>query len=117
MTAHANGLVVDVRGAVEILQGNRSRDGGEGSVLGTDPAHGTRAWRSRVGIVWQDESAPAELTVRETVRHFARSYPKPRDPEKLIGLVGLEARRKPDQGAVRRASRAAGRGAGGDRRP
>ncbi|MEU9188308.1 ABC transporter ATP-binding protein [Streptomyces sp. NPDC048484] len=75
---------------VEILQGNRSRDAGEVSVLGTDPARATRAWRSRVGIVWQDESAPAELTVGETVRHFARYYPKPRDPAEVIGLVGLE---------------------------
>ncbi|WNM33969.1 ABC transporter ATP-binding protein [Streptomyces sp. Li-HN-5-11] len=77
---------------VEILQGNRSRDGGEVSVLGSDPATGTRAWRSRVGIVWQDESAPAELTVEETVRHFARYYPRPRDPEEVISLVGLEAK-------------------------
>ncbi|MGW6015862.1 ABC transporter ATP-binding protein [Streptomyces sp. NPDC055210] len=75
---------------VEILQGNRSRDAGEVSVLGTDPVNATRAWRSRVGIVWQDESAPPELTVGETVRHFARYYPKPRDPEEVIGLVGLE---------------------------
>ncbi|MGW3954528.1 ABC transporter ATP-binding protein [Streptomyces sp. NPDC004752] len=75
---------------VEILQGNRSRDGGEVSVLGADPATATRAWRSRVGIVWQDESAPAELTVRETVRHFARYYPRPRDPDEVIGLVGLQ---------------------------
>ncbi|MFF7355266.1 MULTISPECIES: ABC transporter ATP-binding protein [Streptomyces] len=77
---------------VEILQGNRSRDGGEVSVLGADPATGTRAWRSRVGIVWQDESAPAELTVGETVRHFARYYPHPRDPREVIRLVGLEAK-------------------------
>ncbi|MFI9173592.1 ABC transporter ATP-binding protein [Streptomyces lincolnensis] len=77
---------------VEILQGNRDRDAGEVSVLGADPAHGTRAWRSRVGIVWQDESAPAELTVGETVRHFARYYPRPRDPEEVIGLVGLQAK-------------------------
>ena len=77
---------------VEILQGNRGRDAGEVSVLGADPATGTRAWRSRVGIVWQDESAPAELTVDETVRHFARYYPRPRDPEEVIGLVGLEAK-------------------------
>jgi ABC-2 type transport system ATP-binding protein len=62
------------------------------SVLGVDPARGTRAWRSKVGIVWQDESAPAELTVRETVRHFARYYPRPRDPEHVIGLVGLQAK-------------------------
>ncbi|MHC3471674.1 ABC transporter ATP-binding protein [Streptomyces sp. 7R007] len=77
---------------VEILQGNRCRDAGEVAVLGADPAHGTRAWRSRVGIVWQDESAPAELTVRETVRHFAHYYPRPRDPEEVIGLVGLAAK-------------------------
>ncbi|MFF3416720.1 ABC transporter ATP-binding protein [Streptomyces sp. NPDC002698] len=75
---------------VEILQGNRRRDAGEVSVLGSDPAAATRAWRSRVGIVWQDESAPAELTVGETVRHFSRYYPNPRDPEEVIGLVGLE---------------------------
>lgn len=41
---------------VEILRGNRNRDAGEVSVLGSDPATGTRAWRSHVGIVRQDES-------------------------------------------------------------
>ncbi|MDD9376805.1 ABC transporter ATP-binding protein [Streptomyces sp. ZAF1911] len=75
---------------VEILQGHRERDGGEVLVLGADPATAGRAWRSRVGIVWQDESAPAELTVRETVEHFARYYPAPRDPAEVIALVGLE---------------------------
>ncbi|MGW6457924.1 ABC transporter ATP-binding protein [Streptomyces sp. NPDC055078] len=75
---------------VEILQGHRTRDAGEVSVLGADPATGDRRWRSRIGIVWQDESAPAELTVRETVTHFAHYYPRPRDPEEVIGLVGLE---------------------------
>ncbi|MFJ6938206.1 ABC transporter ATP-binding protein [Streptomyces sp. NPDC101132] len=76
---------------VEILQGHRDRDGGEVAVLGADPATAGRAWRSKVGIVWQDESAPAELTVRETVEHFARYYPAPRDPREVIALVGLEA--------------------------
>lgn len=47
---------------------------------------------SKTGIVWQDESAPAELTVRETVRHLARYCPRPRDPEKVIGQVGLQAK-------------------------
>jgi ABC-2 type transport system ATP-binding protein len=77
---------------VEILQGHRSRDEGTVSVLGADPAVAGRRWRSRVGVVWQDESAPAELTVRETVTHFARYYPRPRDPENVIALVGLEAK-------------------------
>ncbi|WP_267245824.1 ABC transporter ATP-binding protein [Streptomyces sp. PR69] len=75
---------------VEILQGHRSRDAGEVSVLGADPASSGRRWRSRIGIVWQDESAPAELTVRETVTHFARYYPISRDPDEVISLVGLQ---------------------------
>lgn len=29
----------------------------------------------------------------ETVRHFARYYPRPRDPEEIVRLVGLEAKR------------------------
>ncbi|MEU8528008.1 MULTISPECIES: ABC transporter ATP-binding protein [Streptomyces] len=75
---------------VGILQGHRSRDAGEVSVLGADPATGDRLWRSRIGVVWQDESPPAELTVRETVTQFARYYPRPRDPAEVIALVGLE---------------------------
>jgi ABC-2 type transport system ATP-binding protein len=58
---------------VEILQGHRSRDAGEVSVLGADPAAGTRAWRSRVGIGWQDEPAPAELTVLRPLLPFLTS--------------------------------------------
>ncbi|WP_030560462.1 ABC transporter ATP-binding protein [Streptomyces aureocirculatus] len=75
---------------VEILQGHRTRDEGEVSVLGADPATADRAWRARVGIVWQDESAPAELTVRETVSHFAGYYPRPRPVRDVIALVGLQ---------------------------
>lgn len=65
---------------------------GDGHARVAVPATGTRAWRSRVGVTRQDEPAPAELTVRETVRHFAHSYPRPRDPERVICLVGLEAK-------------------------
>jgi ABC-2 type transport system ATP-binding protein len=74
---------------VEILEGHRKRDGGEVSVLGTDPGRPTRAWRARVGIVLQRAEDVAEATVRETVRHFARYYPAPYDPEEVIGKVGL----------------------------
>jgi ABC-2 type transport system ATP-binding protein len=77
---------------VGILQGYRRRDSGEVSVLGEDPGAAGREWQARVGIVWQDESAPAELTVAETVRHFAGYYPRPRDPDEVIALVGLEAK-------------------------
>jgi ABC-2 type transport system ATP-binding protein len=78
---------------VEILEGYRRRDGGEVRVLGVDPERGGREWRSRMGIVLQSTTESAELTVEELVRHFARYYPRPRDPDEVIAAVGLEAKR------------------------
>ncbi|MCX5206619.1 ABC transporter ATP-binding protein [Streptomyces sp. NBC_00237] len=74
---------------VEILEGHRARDGGSVSVLGEDPARAGRAWRSRIGIVPQQASDAADLTVREVVRHFAKTYPRHRDPDAVIEQVGL----------------------------
>jgi ABC-type glutathione transport system ATPase component len=51
--------------AVQILTGYRRRDGGEVSVLGADPAAAGRGWRARNGIVPQQASDFAELTVLE----------------------------------------------------
>src|ERR1044072_184579 len=51
--------------SVEILEGYRRADEGEVSVLGTDPAHPTRQWRSRIGIVSQTSRDEAELSVAE----------------------------------------------------
>jgi ABC-2 type transport system ATP-binding protein len=78
---------------IEILEGYRQRDGGEVSVLGHDPAGADRAWRSRLGIVLQSSTENAELTIEETIRHFARYYPHPRDPDEVIAAVGLEEKR------------------------
>ncbi|WP_370022364.1 ABC transporter ATP-binding protein [Planotetraspora sp. GP83] len=74
---------------VEILEGYRKRDAGEVSVLGIDPGRPTREWRSRVGIVAQTMEDAPELSVRETVRHFAAYYPDPKDPDEVIAQVGL----------------------------
>ncbi|MFZ1063660.1 MAG: ABC transporter ATP-binding protein [Acidimicrobiales bacterium] len=74
---------------VEILEGYRHRDGGDVQVLGLDPAHPTRAWRQKLGIVLQSANDLNELTVREAVEHFARYYPSPRDVDAAIELVGL----------------------------
>ena len=79
---------------VEILEGYRQRDGGEVSVLGHDPGSAGRAWRSRIGIVPQTSNENAELSIEETVRHFARYYPDPRDPDEVIVAVGLDEKRK-----------------------
>jgi ABC-2 type transport system ATP-binding protein len=89
---------------VEILEGYRRRDAGDVTVLGVDPAlangsgqgrrkssAGTdvRRWRERVGIVLQGTGEFDELEVGEVVRHFARFYPAPDDPAKVIERVGL----------------------------
>jgi ABC-2 type transport system ATP-binding protein len=74
---------------VEILEGYRHRDKGDVTVLGTDPAHPTRKWRTRIGIVAQSASDLPEATVRESVAHFRRFYPSPRGVDETIALVGL----------------------------
>ena len=62
---------------VEILEGYRTRSGGEVRVLGHDPAHGETALKQRVGIVLQETGLPQYLTVREIVAMFAGYYPAP----------------------------------------
>ncbi|HEX8005059.1 MAG TPA: ABC transporter ATP-binding protein [Trebonia sp.] len=74
---------------LEILEGYRDRDGGEVSVLGTDPQRAGRAWRARIGIVLQLAADAPELTVAEMVGHFAGFYPSPRRPAEVIDMVGL----------------------------
>ena len=75
---------------VEILEGFRHRDGGDVRVLGVDPEHGDRAWRTRIGIVLQEGTAQPELTVRETLALWAAYYPSPRPVDETIELAGLQ---------------------------
>ncbi len=91
---------------VEILEGHRHRGGGEVSVLGTDPARATAAWRARVGLVLQTSRMPPELTVRELVTRQAGFYPAPRGVDETIELIGLSGQR----------DRRAGRLSGGQQR-
>jgi ABC-2 type transport system ATP-binding protein len=81
---------------VEILEGYRDRDGGEVKVLGQDPAKLGRdnwAWRNRIGIVLQSTNDAQDLSVSETVKHFANYYSNPRDPESVIHDVGLDEKK------------------------
>jgi len=81
---------------VEILEGYRSRDGGEVAVLGHDPAEATAEWKSRIGIVLQrvdDLAQSSELTVREWVSSVAAYFPDPMRPDDAIELVGLADKR------------------------
>jgi ABC-2 type transport system ATP-binding protein len=77
---------------VEILEGYRDRDSGEVQVLGIDPGslgRNSRDWRNRIGIVLQSTDDSADLTVSETINHFANYYSHPKNPEEVIGSVGL----------------------------
>ena len=78
---------------VEILEGYRSRDGGDVSVLGYDPAGSPRGLRERIGVVLQQSELVSNLTVRELLRVFAGYYAKHRDVDEVIRLVGLEEKR------------------------
>jgi ABC-2 type transport system ATP-binding protein len=78
---------------VEILEGYRDRSAGEVSVLGHDPSRRERAFRRRIGIVLQSTGIDPYLTVRETVALYAAYYPRPRDVDEVVELVGLAEKR------------------------
>ena len=78
---------------VEILEGYRTRDGGEVTVLGYDPGRQRAPLKRKIGIVLQSTGVEPYLTVAETVRMYAGFYPDPRPVDEVIGLVGLEEKR------------------------
>lgn len=78
---------------VEILEGHRSRNGGDVSVLGHDPGRGERAFKSRIGIVLQETGVERFLTVAEAIARFRDFYPSPRPLDEIIEVVGLQEKR------------------------
>jgi ABC-2 type transport system ATP-binding protein len=74
---------------VEILEGHRTADAGDVSVLGHDPAKRERAFRARIGIVLQEEGIDQTLSVREVVELYSAAYPHPRPAMEVLDLVGL----------------------------
>ena len=78
---------------VEILEGYRVANSGQVRVLGFDPAtKGSLAqkWRNQIGIVLQSTNDAADLSVLETISHFANYYENSRDVKQVIEEVGLE---------------------------
>jgi ABC-2 type transport system ATP-binding protein len=78
---------------VEILEGYRTRDAGEVTVLGHDPERPGREFRERIGVVLQQSELWPTLTVRETHKVFAGYYDRSRDVDEVIELVGLVDKR------------------------
>jgi ABC-2 type transport system ATP-binding protein len=79
--------------AIEILEGYRTRDGGDVDVLGFDPGRAGSAFRERIGVVLQQSQLWPNLTVAETHRMFAGYYEHPRNADEVITLVGLAEKR------------------------
>ena len=75
---------------VEILEGYLTRDAGDVSVLGMDPAHGGTELRQRIGIVLQEVGVDPFLTVSEVLRKHSEYYRHPRDVAEVVSLVGLD---------------------------
>ncbi|MGH2807924.1 MAG: ABC transporter ATP-binding protein [Actinomycetota bacterium] len=78
---------------VEILEGHRSRSGGDVGVLGHDPAKKERALKERIGIVLQETGVERYLTVAEVIEQFRGYYPHPRPLDEVIEVVGLQDKR------------------------
>lgn len=79
--------------SVEIMEGHRHRTAGTVEVLGFDPATGGRPFRERIGIVLQTTALERELKVVEAIETYAACYPRRRDVEEVIHIVGLEEKR------------------------
>ncbi|MET0773641.1 MAG: ABC transporter ATP-binding protein [Candidatus Limnocylindrales bacterium] len=74
---------------LEILEGYRSRNGGDVSVLGGDPARHDPARLARVGICLQASGIERYLTAVEVLTMYGGYYPRSRPAEELLALVGL----------------------------
>jgi ABC-2 type transport system ATP-binding protein len=79
---------------IEILEGFRDRTAGDVEVLGFDPTMGGAAMRERIGIVLQQCGIDPYLSVREVLQMHAGYYPRPRDVDEVVRLVGLEEKAK-----------------------
>ena len=91
---------------VEILEGFRHRDEGDVRVLDMDPGTGDLAYRTRIGIAFQNSATQELLSPREILSFQAALYPAPMSPAEALELVGLSEA----------ADRRAGKLSGGQRR-
>ncbi len=78
---------------VECLSGLRVPDGGRLDVLGLDPQLDRRELHERVGVQLQESALPPKIRVGEVVELYASFYRRPADGERLLGTLGLEAKR------------------------
>jgi ABC-2 type transport system ATP-binding protein len=78
---------------VEILEGLRTPDGGEASVLGVDVSKGADSLKPRIGVSLQTAALYPKLTVVELIDLFRSFYERSRPTEELIEALELGERR------------------------
>ena len=88
---------------VEILEGLRSPDGGEATVLGQDVAKDADALKPRIGVSLQTAAMYPKLTVLELLDLFRSFYPRSRPTAELVegrGETVVVVGHQPDCGAI-----------------
>ena len=75
---------------VEILEGLRSRDGGEVTVCGFDPASHSNEVKERIGVTLQATAIDDDIEVREVLTLFGSFYSRHADVGELLKMVALE---------------------------
>lgn len=73
---------------IEVCEGYRAPTAGRVSVWGLDPRD--RALRARVGVMLQDGGIYGTSQALPMLRHLARFYADPLDPEDLAARLGLD---------------------------
>ena len=79
---------------IEIVEGYRSPDSGSARVLALDPIRDGGRLKQQIGIMLQQDGLYPGLSAREVLKHFARFYASPADPEALLERVGLQGAAK-----------------------
>ncbi len=78
---------------IEILEGLRTQDGGEATVLGLDVRRDSGALKARIGVQLQSAALYPRLTVTELLDLFASFYPRHVPTADLVRELDLEERR------------------------
>jgi ABC-2 type transport system ATP-binding protein len=85
---------------VEILEGLRSRSGGEVAVLGFDPDKQRQKLKDRIGVCLQATNLPEKIRVHEAMDVFASFYSHNVDLTRLLQRLQLEEKKNAFYGTL-----------------
>ncbi len=78
---------------IEIIEGYKTPDSGQATVLGLDPRQDGYALKERIGIMLQETALYPDLKVSELLKLFASYYQHPVDPDALLDMIGLQEKK------------------------